>query len=109
MLNKLRFWIILSPLILSFVIILTIISVLRFLPDKLPLFYSAPWGEEQLATHGQFLIIPATIVIVTLLNLVISWQLHNQQSFFKNALILQSLLVSLILTVTFIKIILLFV
>ena len=36
-----------------------------FLPPKLPLFYSLPWGEKQLAQNQQLLIIPASIAIIS--------------------------------------------
>jgi len=81
----------------------------KFLPPKLPLFYSVAWGNGQLATHQQFLIIPASISLITLLNLVISWQLHPSQSFFKKVLLISSIIVSVILVTTFIKIILMFI
>jgi|SRR3989304_8817961 len=109
MFKKLHIWLIVTPLILSLVIILVIGVFLRFLPPRLPLFYSLAWGEEQLVTHQQFLIIPASITLITLLNLIISWQLHPSQIFFKKVLLLSSIIVSLILTVTFIKIIFTFV
>ncbi len=106
---KLHFWIGLYPLVLSLIITLIIITTLRFLPPRLPLFYSIAWGDGQLATHQQFLIIPTSISLITLLNLIISWQLHKSQSFFKEMLLLSSIIVSLILTIAFIKIILMFI
>lgn len=106
MFSKLHFWVGFSLLVLSLIIALTIIFALKFLPVKLPLFYSLPWGQAQLATHEQFLIIPASISAVMLINLVISSQLHASQSFFKKVLLLSSIVVSLIFTITFVKIIL---
>lgn len=108
-LDKSGIWIGLSVFILSLSITIFIVTALKFLPARLPLFYSLPWGNEQLATHQQFLIIPASISLIALLNLVISSQLHFTQSFFKKGLILSSIIVSLILTIAFIKIILNFV
>ncbi|MDP3758295.1 MAG: hypothetical protein Q8Q86_01120 [Candidatus Daviesbacteria bacterium] len=107
--QKLFFWIGLSPLIISLIITIIILTLFKFLPPKLPLFYSLPWGEEQLATPQQFLMIPASISLIALLNLIIAWQLHPQQSFFKKVLSLSSAVVGIISTVTFIKIILNFV
>lgn len=104
MLRKLHFWIILSPLILSLIITIAVF-LLKFLPPRLPLFYSLPWGEGQLATYQQFLIIPAIISLITLINLIISWQLHPSQVFFKKMLILSPIVISLILTITLIKIV----
>lgn len=103
-----RSWIIAIPIFSSLLIALFILIFAKFLPPKLPLFYSLPWGEKQLAEHRQLLIIPASMILVTLCNLIISWQLHPQQSFFKNILLSSSVLISLILTITFFKIIAIF-
>lgn len=107
--NHLYLLIGLFPLALSLIVTLTIMTVLKFLPSKLPLFYSLPWGEGQLATHQQLLIIPASIVLITPLNLIISWQLHPSQSFLKKVLLISSAIASLILTISLIKIILMFI
>ncbi|MBI2330461.1 hypothetical protein HYU94_03645 [Candidatus Daviesbacteria bacterium] len=107
--KTLHFWVLISPLILSLLITIVILTALKFLPAHLPLFYSLPWGNKQLATHQQFLLIPTSISIVTILNLVISWQLHTTQIFFKRTLQVSSIIISLILTISFIKVILNFV
>lgn len=109
MFNKIELWTGLAPLILSLIITVIIITTFRFLPSKLPLFYSIAWGEGQLATHQQFLIIPASISLMALVNLIIAWQLHSSQLFFKKILLFSSSIVSLILIITLIKIILLFI
>lgn len=98
--------------LLSFILaLLTAISIL-FLADKLPLriplFYSLSWGENQLALLPQFLIVPSVMVFITLVNLIIFWQLHDNQILFKQVLTISSLVTSIILVVTFIKIILIF-
>ncbi|MBI2019598.1 hypothetical protein HYS95_02960 [Candidatus Daviesbacteria bacterium] len=98
-----------SPLILSAVMVVYILFGLKLLPPRLPLFYSLPWGEGQLATHSQFLVIPSSIILITLLNLILSWQLHSSQTFFKKILNITSIIVSIILTTAFIKIILNFI
>lgn len=109
MTSKRNLWATFLPLFLSSLMTLFILISAQILPPKLPLFYSLPWGEKQLVDHRQVLIIPACIALVTLCNLIISWQLHPQQSFFKNALFFSSQLVSLILTITFLKTILIFI
>ena len=107
--NKLHFLIGSAILILSLSIVLIIITAFKFLPPRLPLFYSLSWGEIQLATHQQFLILPASIGIVAILNLLLAWQLHPSQSFFKKLLLLSSVTAGLILTIAFTKIVLIFV
>lgn len=109
MFSKLDLWINLSSIFLAAVLGLTILFFFRFLPNLLPLFYSLPWGERQLATHQQFLIIPATQTLITLANLIISNQLHPAQIFLKKALLSSSLLTAVILTVTFLKVIFIFI
>lgn len=78
------------------------------LPKKLPLFYSLPWGEQELGDIQQFFILPSLMICITFINLIISWQLHPKQYFFKIVLLSTSLLTSIILTVTLLKVILIF-
>lgn len=75
------------------------------LPYKLPLFYSLPWGEPQLAALSQFNILSGIIFLTTFINLLISWHLHLSQLVLKRILAISSLLVTLLLTITSIKII----
>lgn len=96
------------PLLISSVMVILILLLSKLLPTRLPLFYSLPWGEKELVQKLQLLIIPAIIALVTLSNLIISWQLHSSQNFFKKILLFSSLLVSLILAITFFKIISIF-
>lgn len=107
--NKVSFWFNLTSVILSLLITLFILISGKFLPPKLPLFYSLPWGDMQLGNHQQILIIPATITLITLFNLILSLQLHNQQIFFKRVLLSSSILIDLILTITFLKMISIFI
>lgn len=107
--GKLYLWTTVLPFALALIISLIILLFFRFLPPKLPLFYSLSWGDKQLANYLQFFIIPAIIILITLLNLIISWHLHFAQLFFKKILITTTLISTLILTITFIKIVLIFV
>lgn len=107
--KKLSFCLRFFPLILSLLIALFILFFFRYLPPSLPLFYSLPWGEGQLGSHQQFFIIPSGIILITMLNYTIASQLHPTQTFFKKILYISSFICSLILTITFIKIILMFI
>lgn len=96
------------PLLFALFIALFIAIFAGLLPPKLPLFYSLPWGDSQLVSKQQLLILPASIALITLFNLIISWQLHETQSLFKKILQFCSLLISLILTITFLKMVFIF-
>lgn len=97
------------PLALSLIIITFIALSANLLPPKLPLFYSLAWGDNQLANRQQLLIIPAVISLITLVNLIISWQLHPRQIFLKKVLTFSSVLISIILSLTFFKIVSIFI
>lgn len=107
--SKIYFWIISLQLIAAASISFFILLFLKVLPAKLPFFYSLPWGEKQLANHQQLFILPALLVLIALINIIISHQLHPTLIFFKKILIYSSLITSLILTITFIKIVLIFI
>lgn len=103
------FWLNLSTLILAFILSILIFFFPRFLPNKLPLFYSLPWGDSQIGNSQQFFIIPAIIILISLINLSLSWQLHPTQKIFKKILLSSSIISSTILIITLIKIILIFI
>lgn len=99
----------LLPIAVAIFISMTVLLIIQFLPPKLPLFYSLPWGEKQLATPTQFFILPAAVVLITLINLGLSWQLHPSQLFFKKILLGASYICTLLLITTFIRIIHIFI
>lgn len=107
--SKFLFWVGTIPIILSIICAFSFFFLVNFLPKKLPLLYSLPWGESQLISFPQLLIIPALIIIISLINLLIFWRLGPTQFLFKRILSLISLVFSLILFVSLIKIILIFV
>lgn len=106
---KIDFLIKFLPLIICIPWAIFILLMGRFLPPRLPIFYSLPWGENQLATSLQFLILPSTAVCISLINLLIYWHLHPSQALFKKILLGVSLSFTLILLLSFIKIILIFI
>lgn len=57
---------------ISFAILLFILAFLLFtwqkLPPQVPLFYSLPWGEEQLASPSFLLILPFSCLCLGILN-----------------------------------------
>lgn len=107
--QKIIFYLNVVPLIFAILMSIAIPVLFRILPEKMPLFYSLAWGEYQLGNHQQFFILPASIILVTLINLFLSWQLHQSQSFFKKLLLASSVITGLILAITFIKIVFVFI
>lgn len=79
------------------------------LPVKLPLFYSLPWGQTQLINKQQILILPGVLILITLINVFISSQLHTIQLVLKRILILSLVLINLIIFITAVKILFIFI
>lgn len=100
------------PIIISlatvFLLIFIFLLFLNILPPRLPLFYTLPWGEYQLVSKEQFLILPTILFLASFTNIAISWQLHDSQIFLKRALLLSIVPLSLIIIITSFKIITVF-
>lgn len=76
------------------------------LPQKVPLFYSRPWGNEQLVSKDFLFIIPLFSLIILLINYLISrFLLPREKTFLVFAASGFSLLFSILGTLTLLKII----
>lgn len=80
-----------------------ILIIQNNLPPSLPLFYGKPVGEAELTSVTGFLIAPAASFLITLVNTLLSFTFKDV--FIKKILILSSFLVTLLITITLIKII----
>jgi hypothetical protein len=99
----------LMPIVLSIALFIAILILLHSLPENLPFFYSLPWGEPQLAKKYQLLILPAATLCITLVNLIIFLQLSKTQQFLREVLKLTSMIVTLVLIISFLKIVYIFI
>lgn len=94
----------------KFVIGLFILSVglliwrFRVLPPKVPLWFSRPWGEDQLASPYWLLLLPISSMLWYGIDLVISIYVTTEYLIFTQMLFLSSLIVSLLSFITLIKI-----
>ncbi|MBI2011427.1 hypothetical protein HYS91_01530 [Candidatus Daviesbacteria bacterium] len=79
------------------------------LPLQLPLFYSLPWGEGQLIFPDQFLILPLIIILITMINSIISWHLHESQLLLKRILLISSAACAFLIFITALRIIYIYV
>lgn len=107
--DKLMFFPILASLMFIFFSALFYFINTDKLPNQLPVFYSLPWGEGQLASRSEFLIILPLSLMITLVNLVIAWHLHDSQQILKRTLAIASSLVSLLISITMVRAILIFI
>ncbi len=79
---------------------------IRRLPPEVPLFYSNPWGREQLAPP-YFLLLPIVLSFLFLgINVFLSKKVFMENSFLKNLLGIGSSIVLLLSAVAVFRIIL---
>lgn len=94
----------------KFVFALFILSVgllvWRFplLPPAVPLWFSRPWGEDQLASPYWLLVLPASSIVWYGIDLLIGIYLTSEYLIFTQMLFLSSLIVSILSFITLIKI-----
>lgn len=76
-----------------------------FLPPQVPLFYSRPWGEAQLAAPFQLFLLPGLSLAIWLVNGVLS-NLIGKKEFFSSLLGWGQLLANFFASMALIKILL---
>lgn len=91
-----------------FIMALPFLFLSNLLPDKIPLFYSLPWGESQLTNKFQLFILPAILLATTLVNLSLVSQLHTSQVILKRMLLVNVIVIDIIVLISFFKIITIF-
>ncbi len=103
----------LIPILVTIIVVIFIILLFLIfyshLPDKLPLFYSLPWGEMELVAKQQFFLLPIILVLICLINSLIASQLHATQYVLRRILLLSLILIDITILITAVKIIWIFI
>ena len=94
----------LSLLILLFIIVYLFLMLSR-LPLQVPLFYSRPWGEEQLADRFFLFFLPGGLLLILFINWQLASLLWLKETLLAKILLWLNVLISLLTGVTLIKII----
>lgn len=79
----------------------------KFLPPAVPIWYSRPWGEDQLAHPLWLFLLPAGALLWHGINIIVSAVILHEYPVFARVLFLSSLLVNILSFVTLIQILLL--
>lgn len=77
------------------------------LPAQVPLYYSLPWGEEQLAAAASLFLLPTFSIVVLLVNNLIATFFLKTTPLFSRLLTVFSLVFSLLSSITLTRIIIL--
>lgn len=80
---------------------------LRALPPLIPLYYSLPWGEEQLVRSNQLFIIPFAMLFVFIVNFIFILFIVNKDKFITLLVLWANCFFALIGAITLFKIIVL--
>jgi hypothetical protein len=75
------------------------------LPDQVPLYYSLPWGESQLASVPALFFLPTFSIIFLLINHLLATFFLNSIQLFSRLLIIISLIFSIFSFITLFQII----
>lgn len=92
---------------LAFFTLSLLILILKWpsLPPEVPLYYSFPWGEEQIATPFELLILPLFSFLIFILNFFLASMFLEKEPWLTRILILTSTIFSFLSMLTLIKII----
>lgn len=82
-----------------------IIFRLNDLPPQVPLYYSLPWGESQLASANSLFILPSSSLVFLFINNLLAVFYLNTHSLMSRLLIIFSLIFSGLSLITLIQII----
>jgi len=78
-------------LVISIILIIvqTTVTSLFFsqLPPKVPLYYSQPWGENQLADSTYLFILPISSLIILIVNSILAALFVDEKSFYSYCLV----------------------
>ncbi|MEI8067566.1 MAG: hypothetical protein WCG91_01255 [Candidatus Shapirobacteria bacterium] len=75
------------------------------LPDQVPLYYSQPWGEDQLAHASALFLLPTFSIIIVLINNLLATIFLNRIQLLSRLLVVFSLVFSFLSLVTLFQII----
>jgi hypothetical protein len=75
-----------------------------YLPPMVPLWYSRPWGADQLASPLWLFLLPLGGMLIYFINLTVGMYITAQYLIFTQILFLSSLLVNVLSLVTLVKI-----
>jgi hypothetical protein len=75
------------------------------LPQQIPLYYSLPWGESQLASASSLFLLPTLSIVILLINHLFAISFSKKIPLLSHLLIFTSLIVSFFFLITLLKIV----
>jgi hypothetical protein len=75
------------------------------LPPQIPLYYSRPWGEDQLARPEALFLLPLGILLAALVNFGMALFLFEEFPFLARILVGSTILIFLLISISLLKIV----
>ena len=94
-----------ANLVLIIIQILIVAAIWRALPPEIPLFYSRPWGQDQLAHYPLMTTLPAVSLIIFVTNFIVAKIANKEEVLIKKMLAVGSLTFSFLILISLIQII----
>lgn len=79
----------------------------RKLPPQVPLFYSRPWGREQLVNPNGLLILPIISLLITVVNLAVASLMPGEEKLVSQLLVIFATVFNFLCLITLFKIVIL--
>lgn len=76
----------------------------KHIPFQVPLFFSRPWGEEQLVPKIYLFSLPAGLIILTIVNVCVSALVYEKENLLAYLLVFSVTLVALLVSITLFQI-----
>lgn len=102
--DKLFAWSSYGLLAAVFCQLIILILLWQNLPPQVPLFYSRPWGAEQLADKRTLILLPFLLLFLGLFNIFLAGSQFLKEKLLSRIFLSVNILLTLLLTITVFKI-----
>lgn len=102
--NKFYIWSLAAIVILLFLQFLAIAIFWKYIPPQIPMFYSHPWGNEQLADKKLIFLFPIQLLALLIINYLLSAFFFLKEKLLAKFFIFGVSLTAILLSVAFFKI-----
>lgn len=89
--------------------LITLVLLWQNLPPLVPIFYSRPWGTEQLADKKNLILLPFLLLFLGLFNIFLVGSQFSKEKLLSRVFLSINILLTLLLTITVFKILFLIV
>ena len=102
--DKLYAWSLIAIIFLIFLQFLAIAFFYKYIPPQIPIFYSQPWGQEQLAGKKLIFLFPIQLILLLIINYFLAAFFFLKEKLLAKFFIFGVSLAAVLLSIAFFKI-----